>query len=46
MIESVIVLALLSLLIATDSESDESTLPHQPPRRSFSGKSPADQTEN
>jgi hypothetical protein len=46
MIECILLLALLSLLIATDSEPGESGLPRQSPRRSFAGKSPPDQMEN
>ncbi len=46
MIESVIILALLSLLIATDLEPAEPVSSHRPRRRSFTSKAPADQTEN
>jgi hypothetical protein len=46
MIECVIVLALLSLLIATDPEPGASVLPHPPSRMSFTGKSSTDQMKD
>jgi hypothetical protein len=46
MIECVIILALLTLLVATDPELGEFVSPSRPPRLAFNDRSTAGQTEN